>query len=55
MNIFFMVFGVKRGVAKIFLWVGEKNTLLKKLTSALASAFFKSVTRPEVAKLGLQC
>ena len=26
-----------------FIWVGEKNTFLKKLPSALASAFFKSV------------
>ena len=28
---------------KIFSWVGEKNTLLKKLLAALACAFFKSV------------
>ena len=28
---------------KSFSWVGEKNTLLKKLLSALACAFFKSV------------
>ena len=34
----------KKGrVGKKFSWVGEKNTLLKKMLSALACAFFKSV------------
>jgi len=32
----------KRKWLKSFSWVGEKNTLLKKLLVALACAFFKS-------------
>jgi hypothetical protein len=33
----------KIALAKIFLWVEEKNTFLKKLVRGLALAFFKSV------------
>jgi hypothetical protein len=35
---------IKKGrVGKKFSWMGEKNTLLKKMLAALACAFFKSV------------
>ena len=34
---------LKKRVGKNSSWVGEKNTLLKKLVVALACAFFKSV------------